>query len=305
MLHRLSFRAMGCEVVAFLESDSPTAPAFLDFVPEWFEEWEQTLSRFRPDSELTRLNQTFDQPVRVSDTLWEVFQYSLSANLMTNGLVTPTVLDAVVHAGYDRPFDSIAAEGYSSPAADPWYVNPLSLVIWDEKEQAIILPRGVHLDFGGVAKGWAAHQAMERLRALGPALVNAGGDIAVSGLRLGDVKWGVGVSNPFEMGTDLEVLYVKRCGVASSGKDRRRWMMGGVLHHHIINPQTGQPAVSDLLRVTAVAPTVMEAEAAAKAAFIMGSEKGLAWIEQDATLAAVLILDDGRVLHSQRVSNYL
>ena len=305
MLNRLPFRAMGCEMKAFLESDSPTAPAFLDFVQEWFEEWEQTLSRFRADSELSRLNQTFDQPVKVSDTLWEVFQYSLSADLMTNGLVTPTILDAVIHAGYDQPFDSMPEERDLSTALDLRRVNPLSLVIWDEREHTISLPRGVHLDFGGIAKGWAAHQAAERLKALGPALINAGGDIVVSGPRPGDESWGVGISNPFEPETDLEVLYVKRCGVASSGKDRRHWTMGGVLHHHIINPCTGQPAVTDLLRVTVIAPTAMEAESAAKAVFIMGSEKGLDWVEQDPTLAAVLILDTGKVLHSRRMTSYL
>jgi len=305
MLHRLPFRAMGCEILALLETDSQTAPALLDFVPAWFEEWEQSLSRFRADSELTRLNQTFDQPVRVSDILWDVFQHSLSADLMSNGLVTPTVLDAVIHAGYDRPFDSLPENRDSPTALELLRVNPLSLVIWDEKEHTISLPRGVHLDFGGVAKGWAAHQAMERLKGLGPALVNAGGDIAISGPRLDGGSWGVGVSNPFETGVDLEVLYVKRSGVASSGKDRRRWMVGGVLQHHIINPQTGQPAVSDLLRVTAIAPTVMEAETAAKTAFIMGSEGGMKWIEQDTALAAVLIRNNGELLHSQRMSDYL
>ncbi len=304
MLHRLPFRAMGCDILAVLETDSQTAPALLDFVPAWFEEWEQSLSRFRADSELTRLNQTADQAVKVSDTLWDVFQHSLSADLMSSGLVTPTVLDAVIHAGYDRPFDSLPDDRDSSTALDVLRVNPLSLVIWDEEEHTISLPRGVHLDFGGVAKGWAAHQAMERLTEYGPALVNAGGDVAVSGRRVDGGSWGVGVSNPFEPEVDLEVLNVKRSGVASSGKDRRRWMVGGVLHHHIIDPQTGQPAVSDLLRVTAVAPTVMEAETAAKTAFIMGSEKGMEWIEQN-SLAAVLILNDGELLHSQRMTEYL
>ena len=94
-------------MLAILEAETDSPPSILDEVPNWFEDWEQTLSRFRPDSELSRLNQTFDQPVEVSDTLWDVFQYALSAETITNGLVTPTVLDAVLEAGYNQSFDNL------------------------------------------------------------------------------------------------------------------------------------------------------------------------------------------------------
>ncbi|HEX2996066.1 MAG TPA: hypothetical protein VHP14_14675, partial [Anaerolineales bacterium] len=70
MLHRLEFHAMGCEMLAVVDGES--APHLLAKVPEWFEEWEQVLSRFRYDSELTHLNQIHEQPVQVSDILWDV-----------------------------------------------------------------------------------------------------------------------------------------------------------------------------------------------------------------------------------------
>ncbi len=96
---------MGSEMLAVLESNviSQALPA----VTQWFEEWEQVLSRFRYDSELTRLNQIHDQPVQVSEILWDVFQAALRAEQMTDGLVTPTVLNAMIDAGYDRPFEEM------------------------------------------------------------------------------------------------------------------------------------------------------------------------------------------------------
>ena len=103
MLHRLEFRAMGCEMLAVVDRES--TPSLLAKVPEWFEEWEQVLSRFRYDSELTRLNQIHERPVQVSETLWDVLQAARNAEQMTDGLVTPTLLDAIVEAGYDRPFE--------------------------------------------------------------------------------------------------------------------------------------------------------------------------------------------------------
>ncbi|MDO8752790.1 MAG: FAD:protein FMN transferase [Anaerolineales bacterium] len=305
MLHRLPFRAMGGEMLAILEGDVDSLSSILDKVSSWFEGWEQTLSRFRSDSELSRLNQTFDQPVEVSDTLWDVFQYALSAETITNGLVTPTVLDAMLEAGYDQGFDNLPRHQYRNdfPVLTP--ANPLSLIIWDEKAQTICLPQGVRLDLGGVAKGWAAHQTVERLKAYGSLLMNAAGDIAISDSLASGEPWQIGVRNPFVKDSDFETLNLKRCGVATSGRDRRHWSQNGLARHHIINPYTGLPAETNVIAVTIVAPTVMEAEAAAKAALILGGEEGLQWIESDPALAGIIILENGHTLYSQRIGEYL
>jgi thiamine biosynthesis lipoprotein len=94
---------MGCDMLALVDRESE--PDLLAKVPEWFEEWEQVLSRFRYDSELTLLNQIHERPVQVSGTLWNVLQAARRAEHLTDGLVTPTLLDAIIEAGYDRPFD--------------------------------------------------------------------------------------------------------------------------------------------------------------------------------------------------------
>ncbi len=117
---------------------------------------------------------------------------------------------------------------------------------------------------GGVAKGWAAQQAMRRLKQYGPALVDAGGDIAVSGLKAGGQPWLVGIDDPWHVAENLGTLRLGRCGVATSGRDHRRWQQDGRWQHHIIDPRTGEPAVTDVLTATVVAPNVMEAEMAAK-----------------------------------------
>ena len=305
MLHRLPFRAMGGEMLTILEGGADSPPSILDKVPGWFEDWEQILSRFRPDSELSRLNQTFDQPVEVSDTLWDVFQYALSAETITNGLVTPTVLDAMLEAGYDQSFDGLPRYQHKNEISVLTATNPLSLVIWDEKTQTICLPQGVRLDFGGVAKGWAAHQTVERLKECGSVLMNAAGDIAISASLANGEPWQIGVKNPFVKDSDFETLKLNRCGVATSGKDRRRWNQNGLPRHHIIDPYTGQSAKTNVMTVTIVAPTVMEAEAAAKAVFILGGEEGLNWIEADPVLAGIIVHENGHTFYSQRISEYL
>jgi len=294
---------MGCDMLAVV--DRETKPAMLARVPDWFEEWEQSLSRFRFDSELTRFNQTHEQPVHVSDAFWDVFQAARKAEEMTNGLVTPTLLDAIVEAGYDRPFDELPHLVPPTPAPMLTTSSPLATVAFDKSTQTITLPIGMGLDFGGVAKGWAAHRAMTRLQAEGPVLIDAGGDIAISGSRADGSPWQVGIADPFDKENNIEILYLNECGVATSGKDHRRWTRAGIFQHHIIDPTTNQPADTDLLTVTVIAPDVMRAESAAKAAFILGSRAGLAWLKARPEYAGVFVLDNGEILYTQNMDQYL
>ena len=303
MLRRLEFYAMGCQMLATLESEviSRTLP----YVTQWFEEWEQVLSRFRYDSELTQLNRTYERPMQVSQTLWDVFQAAREAEQMTGGLVTPTLLDAIIKAGYDRSFDELADLDPLMPVFDKPVTASLAEVAADDEARTIILPKGVRLDFGGVAKGWAADQTMKRVQVEGPALIDAGGDIAISGPRADGSAWQIGVADPFHKGKEIETLFLNECGVATSGKDRRRWRRGGVLQHHIIDPFTNRPAETNVLTVTVVAPNVLQAEAAAKAAFLLGSQIGLEWIEARPEFAALLILDNGEMIYSRKMEEYL
>ena len=303
LLDRLEFRAMGCDMFAGVESASE--PTLLVEVPAWSEDWEQIFSRFRLDSELSRFNQTHDQPVRVSKEFWDVFNASRRAEKMTGGLVTSTVLDAIIHAGYDRSFDMLTPQTTLEAAPIHVACRPLTTIPLNQITREITLPYGMSLDFGGVAKGWSAHQAMQRLQAEGPTLVDAAGDIAISGPRTDGSPWTIGVADPFHTDEEIEILAITEGGVATSGKDRRRWMRNGILQHHIINPFTGQPAETDLLTVTVIAPDVMKAEAAAKAAFILGSKLGLEWIESQSELAGLFILESGEMLYSNKMKTHL
>lgn len=108
MIYKTEFRAMGSKMLVALDTPPAWTPHRLDSVPQWFEAWEATLSRFRPESELSQLNQNAGEAHKVSSTLWEVFELSLEANRQSGGLVTPLVLDALVDAGYHTSFEQLA-----------------------------------------------------------------------------------------------------------------------------------------------------------------------------------------------------
>lgn len=330
-VQRIEFRAMGCQMMAAIDSDSSAAADLLAQVPGWFADWEQRLSRFREDSELARLNQSAGTPFPVSAVLWEVVQVALQAATETDGLVTPTLLEALEAAGYDRTFEAIVCWDGSTGApltasarqrTTPGAVGDWRTIRVDARSQTIHLPPGMRLDLGGVAKGWAADRAVRRLGAIGPALVDAGGDMAVSGPMSDGQKWPIGVAVPQVPGHGPidgrrhsyispdslhlpPLVMLARGGIATSGRDYRRWLKDGLWQHHILDPRTGRPADTDVVSATAIAPTAREAEVAAKVALVLGSDRGLAWIEARPALAVLLVLEDGQIVSSRRMGRYL
>ncbi len=296
---------MGCHMLGIVDADDGALSA-LKNIPVQFEAWEQALSRFRSNSELCELNRQPGLPIAVSPVLWDVFDSACQAEAETHGLVNPLIADSLIYAGYDRSFDQLRSAGpFANTLQLPSRVPALADVIAEPTARTLQLPHGARLDFGGVAKGWAAQQSMRKLSSFGPSLVSAGGDIAVSGLRANGEPWMIGVDDPFHAGEYVEYLYLERGGVATSGKDYRRWMRGGLGQHHIIDPRTGLPADTDVLTATVIAPDAMLAEAFAKAVLISGSQAGLAWLDSDARLAGMLILDNGQRLYSQNIGSYL
>ena len=305
MNHKLEFTAMGCRMVTIVDSPSQVAPQLLQQVPAWFEDWEQSLSRFRAESELNLLNRSAGWPVQVSQTLWDVFQAAVEAEATSEGLVRASVLEALIAAGYDRSFDLLPCERAAAPVSAWGAVGSLAEVSLDEATHTICLPADMQLDFGGVAKGWAAHQASKRLAGYGAALVSAGGDIAIRAEQSNGALWPIAIDNPFKTGEYLNTMMLGACGVATSGTDYRRWKQGGRWSHHIIDPRSGQPAQTDLIAVTVIAPTAMMAEMAAKAALISGSERGLEWIEARPELSALLVLETGELLYGNHMEQFL
>src|SRR5512139_3473130 len=165
-MQRSEFRAMGCHMAAVLDTDR--AAASLKVVPAWFEAWEQIFSRFRADSELSQLNQRAGQWTRVSASLWEVVHLALVAARWTDGLYSPTILNALEAAGYDRTFDEITAT--------PEPITPQPDGQWrsiqrQSLKRSICLPPNVRLDLSGIVKGWVADRAAKKLGAHGPALI--------------------------------------------------------------------------------------------------------------------------------------
>lgn len=305
-MQQIEFRAMHCQMSAIVDSNSPRVAERLAQVPKWFADWEQRLSRFQPDSELSQLNQRSGQTVTVSALMQDVLQAAQQAVRESGGLVTPTILEAMEIAGYDRSFENFASLPGDSPLPEGGISTVLvSAVQIQSHHRTVYLAPGNRLDLGGIAKGWAADRAARRLSILGPALVDAGGDIAIYGFHRQGKMWPVGVADPFHPERQLALVNIAQGGIATSGRDYRRWQKNGTWQHHIIDPRTGKPAQTDILTATVIAPTAQAAEVAAKVVFILGSSAGYQWLGAHPKMAGMMVLESGQVIQSRRWSDFL
>lgn len=299
-MQSLEFRAMGCQMLVAVDSGQ------LDVVrrvPTWFAEWESVFSRFQSDSELSRLNRSAGSDFACSEALWALVNFALEAEGLSAGLVSPAVLPALLAAGYEESF---IRDRVVSRAADVGVMlagrtnvclsNVLKL---NSESKTICVSPSFCLDFGGYVKGWCADQVVQRLGLQAPILMDAGGDIAVSGAMSDGQAWVIGVANPFNPDENLCEIQVSQSGVATSGRDYRHWMLNGEMQHHIIDPRTAKPAVTDAISATVIAPSAAQAEVAAKVVMILGVKEGLAWIKEKTTFAACVV-DEGKNLHMSK-----
>lgn len=258
-------------------------------------ECEARFSRFREDSELCQLNHSAGTWFQASTELFELLKEALELYQVTGGLFDPSILEALRQAGYDRSMEDIKELGLSPVAVVAPLTTPrLGQTRLDPASEAILLPAGVQIDFGGIAKGWIAEKAAHLLAEYTPACaVSIGGDMAWQGIPAGEVAWHVSLEDPLDEQGVLAVLEVGSGALATSTVTRRRWMQGSQVRHHIIDPRTGTSAHVEWLSVTVGAPKATTAEAFAKAILIGGREVGLQLAEENPGLWFIAVNPDG------------
>jgi thiamine biosynthesis lipoprotein len=263
VIRRTSFRAMGTSITV-LGPDLGAFDGAVDIVRARFAEEEKRFSRFRVDSELTVVNRASGRWTEISPAFEDLLDLALGAAAATDGLFDPTVHDALVAAGYDRDFDEVlaGARGELHPA------TPCGRWIEIERSaRSVRLPSGVHLDLGGIAKGWTVDRSIEDVGDRLPWLcVNAGGDLRLIGTT---EPIDVDVEDPEDPTTGLLRLALAGGAIATSSIRRRAW---GEDRHHVIDPATGTPARTDLVQATVWAPTCVDAEIAATHALLLGPQ---------------------------------
>lgn len=280
---RHSFRAMGTTV----EVIAPPGPARHAFpraifaVERLFAREEARFSRFRPDSELSRVNAQAGRWVRVSKPFASLTRRALRAAVETGGRFDPTVLPALKAAGYDRDYAEVVARSRREETEDEELhairrevrdlaiKNATSCGAWREIRldgERVRIPTGAELDFGGIAKGWTVDLAARELSRLPWAIVDAGGDLRIVG-SAPEEGLDIAVEDPQARGLEALRLRLRSGALATTSVTVRAWGSG---LHHVIDPATSLPAITPVVQATVWAETCTDAEVWSKAAVLAG-----------------------------------
>lgn len=289
-----TFPAFG-SFATLLTTDPAAIEPARDLLTAELQAVDEACSRFRPGSELCRVNQAAGRPVRVSPLFTEALTVALTAARLTDGDVDPTCGGSLVRLGYDRDFAEVIHQ--TSTLCQPAVPAPgWRSVELDPVLRQVTVPPGTVLDLGATAKALAADRAATRIAAvLGcGVLVNLGGDIRVAGAPPDD-GWLVGIADDAAFaGTgdssgsdapgslirtghpktscDASAVVIRDGGLATSGTAARTWRRGAARLHHIVVPGTGLPARSCWRAVSVAAATCVAANTASTAAIIRGED---------------------------------
>jgi thiamine biosynthesis lipoprotein len=287
-------QALGTKVVLVVSRPAALGRASRILARE-LDEIDRACSRFRADSELTRLNAAAGRPVEVGSLLYEAIEHSVAAAKATGGLVDPTIGRTLRLSGYDRTFALVRArDGSLRPtfAKTPgWRTIGL-----DPERRTVRLAPGTELDLGATAKALAADRAARAIAAAtgSAVLVSLGGDVAVRG-KAPAGGWSIRIAedNAAPLDADGPVVAVASGGLATSGTTVRRWATAAGELHHIVDPRTGRPAPAHWRTVTVAASSCVGANTASTAAVVLG-ESAIEWLAA-LRLPARLVRYDGAV----------
>jgi thiamine biosynthesis lipoprotein len=307
-METVQLRAMNTDILLAAEGKAAQLQAGFEKASGFIRTSESRFTRFSEDSELSALNRSSGKRFKASPDLFAVVALARRFFHLTRGLFDPSILPDLKRAGYDRSMDLLREQG-PSPLLETLLANERSSFTemdLDESDNTILLPPGMALDLGGIAKGWIAEQAAQILSGYSRACaVDAGGDMFLVGLPEGQAQWPVALEDPLQPENTLTTLKVAPGAIATSTITKRVWQQAGKNRHHIIDPRTGEPAVSDWISVTVIAPHVYEAEVFAKALLIGGPQEAEEIIRHSGMPFTYLAVDqEKKIWGNQGIMDY-
>jgi thiamine biosynthesis lipoprotein len=256
---------------------------------DWFAQVEAACSRFVDDSEARALERRVGEPTEVSPVLFEALRFALAVAEASGGAFDPTVGDAMARRGFDIEYRSGRRAAVLPAAAEaPTYRD----VVLDAARRSVTLVRPLTLDLGAVAKGLAVDMAARELEPFRHFVIDAGGDLFCAGRNSDGEPWRVGIRHPRAEDDVILVLRVSDLAVCTSGDYERRPSVA-TRAGHILDPRSASPADA-VASATVLAPTAITADALATAAFVLGPEDGIAFLERQGVHGLIVTPSIGR-----------
>ncbi len=260
-------------------------------------EFEKLFSVNRKESDIYRINHDADsgQPISVSEDTFRLIKKSIELSEKTGGMFDISIFPIVKAWGF-------TSKEYRVPEEEERN-NLKKLVDYRKircKDKSVLLDKGMRLDLGGIAKGYAADEVIDLFRNMGmkSAIVSLGGDIKTLGTKPNGESFQIAIKNPLEKGSFLDTIPIKNRAVVTSGSYDRSFEKGGKNYHHIMDKRTAAPVNSDLISVTVIADHSTDADGLSTALFTLGSEKAVELHKSLSGFDMILLRKDGKIIRT-------
>lgn len=267
--------------------------------------FEARFSRFREGSELSLLNSSIG-PCPVSDDLWGILGRCREYFNETDGIFDPTVLPLLEREGYAASYGTDAFGRSEISLSEPKQCSFADVVL-DAETRMVTRPSGCRIDLGGIGKGYVVDRVAELLGAsYADFIVDAGGDMRVAGRdRLaGYPYFAIDIEDAVQKSGSAGTLLLSDRAVATSGVNRRKWLIDGVEKSHLIDTRSGGSVEGGIMTVTVVSDTAERADVMAKTLCLLGRDRWRLFAEER-KIAAFVILKDGTIETNQFIQPYL
>ena len=275
-------------------------------VVKMLQRFDNNFNRFSTTNELAKLNNA--TALAVSDEMMGMLVLAKDYFQKTAGVFEPSILPSLVSEGYNQSFKKglPGKKQWKTPVLEKYNFGMVQL---DESTHTVVKPSNLKIDLGGIGKGYILDKAVEFLQAkYANYCIEAGGDMYLAGI---DSKqkypyWAIEIENPFVDRCLLNspTLLVSNQAIATSGVNRRKWLAGGIIKNHLIDPASGRSIQGDLETVTVIGNSTVYCDIMAKVIVIKGLNKGLEYCNSN-QIPAILIAKDGKIHSSESALKYV
>lgn len=275
---------------------------FLKKAVEKISRIEALLSTYQETSETNLINKNAGfKPVKVSDEVFSLIKRSKKISEITDGTFD------ITYGSIDQRFWNFDTEMTELPdkvlaQKSIALIDYRNIILNTEEKTVFLKNKGMRIGFGGIGKGYAAEKTKNLLKNLGvkAGIINASGDLSCWGIPENGKPWTIGIAHPDFSDLPFSTLEVTDLSVATSGNYEKFVMIDGKRYSHTINPKTGFP-VHGIKSVTVISPNAEISDALATPITILGTEKGLALINQLKDIECIIIDDDNKFYYSEKI----
>ena len=303
MQKKIVQKLMGNRFEITVEAKTETeAVFFLEKAVEEIARIEALLSTYQETSETNLINKNAGlKPVKVSDEVFSLIKRSKKISEITDGTFD------ITYGSIDQRFWNFDTEMTELPnevlaRKSIALIDYRNIILNTEEKTVFLKNKGMRIGFGGIGKGYAAEKTKNLLKNLGvkAGIINASGDLSCWGIPENGKPWTIGIAHPDFAELPFSTLEVTDLSVATSGNYEKFVMIDGKRHSHTINPKTGFP-VHGIKSVTVISPNAEISDALATPITILGTEKGLALINQLKDIECIIIDDDNKFYYSEKI----